>query len=186
MSSSAGRRCLVTVALTLAAGLPAACGTHTVGPAEPSGSTGPAGPSGSTGPVVSGGLVGHMSGTSDVAGQPGDPALGGGRLAVIPVEAMDDRFWGLTGQERVDDPRGWSYLAFPLSEAQVAELGGTVVPIDDAGGFRVAVPPGEYGVCRWPDEVGGGVTGCDAVDLPAEGELEATDGEAGFRIDVVG
>lgn len=137
-------------------------------------------------PTGSGGLVGRMSGTSDVEGQPGDPAAGGGGLAVIPVAAMDGPFWQLTGEEQVADPREWSYLTPQLSEEQVTELGGAVALIDGTGAFRVIVPAGEYAVCYWPGDVGGRVTGCDAIDLPAEGELDATWGEAGFHISVAG
>lgn len=168
MKHTSALRLLASSAVALALGLPPACSQHSPDPAG------------------SGGLVGHLSATSDVAGQDGDPAVGGGGLAVIPIAAMDGPFWDLAGQEPITDPRGWSYLVFQLDEAQVAELGGTVVPIDDDGDFRITVPPGDYGVCRWPEEIGGAVTGCDAVDLPAEGKLEGTVGEAGFRIRVAG
>ena len=136
-------------------------------------------------PAGSGGLVGHMSGTSDVEGQPGDPAIGGGGLAVIPIVAMDGPFWDLTGEDPVADPRAWSYLAPQLSEAQVIQLGGTVASIDGDGDFRVKAPPGEYAVCYWPSGPGGRIWGCSAVELPTEGQLEATWGEGGFHIGVV-
>lgn len=164
MRSVAGRRTVAGVVLTLATGLLAACGPDSPDPAG------------------SGGLVGHMSGTSDVEGQPGDPDAGGGGLAVVPIEAMDGPFWDLTGAERVADPQGWSYLATQLTEAQVAELGGEAASVDDDGDFRLTVPPGEYAVCYWPGRLGGRVTGCDAVDLPTEGELEASWGEGGFHL----
>lgn len=164
MSSVAGRQGLAGTALSLAVGLLAACGADSPDPAG------------------SGGMVGHMSGTSDVEGRPGDPAIAGGGLAVIPIAAMDGPFWDLTDQERVADPRGWAHLALLLSEAHVSRLDGTVVPIDDEGDFRVEVPAGKYAVCYWSDEIGGRVTGCAAVDLSAEGELEASRGEGGFHI----
>ena len=131
-----------------------------------------------------GGLVGHMSHTSDVEGQPGDPAVRGGGLAVIPIAAMDGAFWRLTGEERVADPRGWAHLATQLSVEQVSELDGTVSPTDGGGDFRLSAPAGEYAVCYWPHDIGGRVTGCEAIDLPAEGDLEATWGEGGFHIRV--
>ena len=53
---SARRRALAGAALVLALSLLAACGPN---------------------PAGSGGLVGHMAGTSDVAGQTGDPDVGG-------------------------------------------------------------------------------------------------------------
>lgn len=161
----ASRQCLASIALSsLAMGLLAACGSDAPDPAG------------------SGGMVGHMSGTSDVEGQPGDPSVGGGGLAVVPVAAMDGPFWDRTDQEQVADPRGWAHLVVSLSEAHVDQLDGTVVAIDDEGDFRVEVPPGAYAVCYWPSEIGGRVTGCDAVDLSAEGELEASWGEGGFHI----
>lgn len=168
MRSAAGRHALAGIALALATGFLPACGWDSPDPAG------------------SGGLVGHMSGTSDVAGQPGDPALEGGGLAVIPIAAMDGPLWDLTDQEPAADERRWAYLPLLLSEAQVSQLDGTVVPIDAEGDFRVKVPPGQYAVCHWSNHIGGGVTGCDAIDLPAEGELAAADGEAGFHIWVVG
>jgi hypothetical protein len=165
MSSAAGRQGLAVTALSsLAMGVLAACGSDVPDPAG------------------SGGMVGHISGTSDVEGQQGDPAVGGGGLAVMPVAAMDGPFWELTDQEPVDDPRGWAYLVLSLSEADVSQLDGTVVPIDDEGDFRVAVSPGKYAVCYWSSEIGTRVTGCDAIALSAEGELEASWGEGGFHI----
>lgn len=158
------RQALAGTALSLAMGLMAACGSDSPDPAG------------------SGGLVGHMSGTSDVEGQPGDPAIGGGGLAVIPIAAMDGPFWELTDQERIADPQGWAHLVLFLSEAHVSQLDGKVIPIDDKGDFRVELPPGEHAVCYWSSEIGGRVTGCDAVDLSAKGELEASNGEGGFHI----
>lgn len=165
MSSTAGRQGVAFTALSsLAMGLLAACGSDVPDPAG------------------SGGMVGHMSGTSDVEGQPGDPTVGGGGLAVVPIAAMDGPFWDLTDQDRVDNPRGWAYLVLSLSEAHVSELDGTVVPIDDEGDFRVEVPPGKYAVCYWSSKIGARVTGCDAIALSAKGELEASWGEGGFHV----
>ena len=87
MRSVAGRQALAGTALSLAMGFLAACDSDSP---DPSGS---------------GGLVGRLSGTSDVEGQPGDPAAGGGGLAVIPMGAMEGPFWDLTGEERVADPQ---------------------------------------------------------------------------------
>ncbi|WP_159081398.1 hypothetical protein [Nocardioides sediminis] len=159
------RRYATAAALSLAMGLLAGCGPS---------------------PAGSGGLVGHMSGTSDVAGQPGDPAVGGGMLAIVPIAAMDGPFWELTGEDRVADPLAWSHLSAQLSEAQVTQLGGKVATIDGDGDFRVKEPPGEYAVCYWPSAVGSRIWGCSAVELPTEGELEALWGEAGFHLGVVG
>jgi len=165
--SVAGRRALAGAVLSLAVPLLAACGPD---------------------PAGSGGVVGHMSGTSDVAGLPGNPDIGGGGLAVIPIAAMDGPFWELTGAERVADPQAWVNLAPQLSEAQVVQMGGTVAPIEDDGDFRLIVPPGEHLVCYWsgdmPGDIGGTVWGCAAVELPTEGELKASWGEGGFHIGV--
>ena len=137
-------------------------------------------------PAGFGGVVGHMSGTSDVEGQPGESSVGGGGLALIAISAMDGPFWLLTAQEPLANPEDWAYLSSPLSEGDVEELGGTVAHIDDGGNFRPGAVPGRYIVCYWPDDVGGRVTGCDAIELPADGVLEATWGEAGFDIRVAG
>ncbi len=118
--------------------------------------------------------------------QPGDPALGRGGLAVIPIEKMHGAFWELTGAEQVVDPRGWAVIVAVLSQDDVSVLGGEAVPIDSEGEFRVTAPAGEYAICYWPGAIGGRVTGCDALDLPAQGELDATWGEAGFHIDLAG
>ncbi|WP_137846030.1 hypothetical protein [Microbacterium sp. 2FI] len=132
------------------------------------------------------GLVGQMSATSDVAGQPGDAAVGGGGLAVIPIAAMNGPFWDLAAEHPIADPQEWFHMALQLSEDDVTELGGTASPIDGDGGFRLQVAPAEYAVCYWPGDVGTRITGCDAIELPASGTLEATWGEAGFQIRVAG
>lgn len=164
--SSARHHVLTVAALSLALGVLAACGPDAPDPAG------------------SGGVVGHMSGTSDVEGQPGDPALGGGGLAVVPIAAMDGPFWDLVDEEPVANPLAWSHLTPQLSQAQVTRLGGTVASIDGNGDFRLHEPPGEYAVCYWRNGIGGRVAGCSAVELPTEGELRATRGEGGFHIGV--
>jgi len=160
---AARRRALAGVALVLAMSLLAACGPN---------------------PAGSGGLVGHMSGTSDVAGQPGDPDVGGGVLAVIPIVAMDGPFWDLTGEDPVANPLAWSHLTAQLSQAQVARLGGELATIEDDGDFRVTATPGEYAVCYRHSPAASRIWGCSAVELPTEGELGASWGEAGFHIGV--
>jgi hypothetical protein len=161
---SARRRVLASAVLSLAMSVLAACGPN---------------------PAGSGGLVGHMSRTSDVAGQPGDPDVGGGMLAIVPIVAMDGPFWGLTGEDPVANPLAWSHLTAQLSQAQVTRLGGKVATIDRDGDFRVKAPSGEYAVCYWPSPAGSRIWGCSAVELPTEGELKAFWGEAGFHIGVV-
>ena len=42
-----------------------------------------------------------------------------------------------------------------------------------------------HGNDLWRSGIGGKVAGCSAVELPTEGELKATRGEAGFHIGVV-
>ncbi|HYI32693.1 MAG TPA: hypothetical protein VEX88_04440 [Glaciibacter sp.] len=159
----AGRMAIAGGVLTLALGLLTACGPS---------------------PAGSGGLVGHVSGTSDVAGQPGAPAASGGGLAILPIAVMDGPFWELTGVEPLADPQEWAELVVPLSKSDVSELGGTVTPIDEDGDFRVTVQPGEYAVCYWPGEIGRRVNGCADLEVPREGELAALWGEGGFDIAV--
>lgn len=163
IASHAGRVAVAGGVLTLAIGLLTACGPS---------------------PAGSGGLVGHMSGTSDVAGQPGDPAVGGGGLAIFPIAVMDGPFWELTGAEPIADPQQWAFLGATLSASDVSELGGTVTSIDEDGDFRITSPPGEYAICYWPDGIGGEVWGCSDLELPREGELAASRGEGGFHIAV--
>ena len=163
----AASRLTLGVALSLAMGVLAACGSNAPDPAG------------------SGGLVGRMSGTSDVEGQPGLGSIGGGGLAVIPIAAMEGPFWDLVGEEPVANPLAWSHLTPKLGQVQVAELGGKATAIDGDGDFRLHVRPGDYAVCYWRNGIGGRVAGCSAVELPAEGELKATRGEAGFHIGVV-
>ena len=137
-------------------------------------------------PAGAGGLVGQMTGTSDVEGQPGDPAVGGGGLAAVPMSAMHEEFWRVVGQGPVTDAREWSTLPYDLTQSDVVGLGGVVAEIDEDGEFRLHAPAGEYAVCYWPAGVQGSTaTGCDAVDLPGEGVLDAFFGEAGFQIGVV-
>jgi hypothetical protein len=161
---SARRWVLSGATLSLAMGALAACGPN---------------------PAGSGGLVGHMSGTSDVAGQPGDPAIGGGVLAIIPLAAMGGPFGEPADEDPVANPRAWSHLSVQLSQMEVARLGGKVATIDGDGDFRVKAPPGEYAVCYWPSPTGTRIWGCSAVELPTDGELKAFWGEAGFHVKVV-
>lgn len=126
---SAARHALAGAALSLAMGALAACRWDSPDPAG------------------SGGLVGQMSGTSDVAGQQGSPAIGGGGLAVVPIAAMDGPFWDLVGEELIANPYAWSHLSAPLKPAQVTQLGGSVASIDGDGDFLVHARPGEHAVC---------------------------------------
>lgn len=163
MIPAAGRVAIAGGVLTLVMGLLTACGPD---------------------PAGSGGLVGRLTGTSDVAGQPGGYAIGGGGLAILPIAVMDGPFWELTGAEPIADPQEWAYLGATLSESDVSELGGTVTPIEKGGDFRITAPPGQYAICYWSDGIGGVVTGCSDLELPREGELAAYWGEAGFNIAV--
>ena len=57
--------------------------------------------------------------------------------------------------------------------------------IEGDGDFRLHVRPGDYAVCYWRTGIGGRAAGCFVVELPTEGELKATRGEAGFSIGLV-
>lgn len=162
MTSAGGRAAFSIVMLALAIGLLTACGPT---------------------PAGTGGLVGRMYGLDDV-GVGGKYAVGGGGLAVLPIEVMDGSFWELTGEEPISDSQQWVSVVGTLSESDVSEVGGTVSPIEEDGDFRITAPPGEYAVCYWMQRIGGGVSGCSELELPREGELAATYGEGGFRIAV--
>jgi hypothetical protein len=162
MIPATGRVFIAGGVLTLALGLLTACGPS---------------------PAGSGGLVGRMTGISDVGGVPDYP-VGGGGLAILPIAIMDELFWELTGEEPVADPQEWVSVVGTLSESDVSELGGTVAPIEEDGDFRITAPPGEYAICYWMQRIGGRVSGCADLELPREGELAASYGEAGFYITV--
>lgn len=149
--------------LTLALGLLTACGPS---------------------PAGSSGLVGRLTGTSDVANLPGGYPIGGGGLAVLPIAVMDGPFWELTGAEPLAEPPAWADLIVPLSESDVAELGGTVTLIEENGDFRITAQPGEYAICYWAQRIGSRTWGCAGLELPPEGELEASYGEGGFGVTV--
>lgn len=134
-------------------------------------------------PAGSGGLVGRMMGISDVAGT-SDYAIGGGGLAILPIEVMEGPFWEVTGAQPIADPQEWNYLGGRLSESDVSQLGGMVTPIEEDGDFRITAPPGEYAVCYWLQRIGGEISGCSRLELPHGGELMASWGEAGFEIAV--
>lgn len=103
----------------------------------------------------------------------------------MPIAAMDGPFWDVTGLEPIANPQAWSHLTSALNQAQVDQLGGMVAPIDSDDDFRLHVGPGEYAVCYWRVGAGGRITGCSVIELPPEGQLEASDGEGGFAIGVV-
>lgn len=155
------RAAISGVAITLVLGLLTACGPT---------------------PAGSGGLVGRMMGIDDT-GLP-DHAIGGGGLAVLPVDVMDGPFWEATGEMPITNPDEWVNVVAKLSEADVAELGGTTSVIEEDGDFRITARPGEYVVCYWLGHVGVRVTGCADLELPREGELAASYGEGGFGIAV--
>lgn len=163
MIPRAGRVATAGGVLTLALGLFTACGPS---------------------PAGSGGLVGHMSGTSDVAGQRGLSSVSGGGLAILPIAVMNGPFWELTGAEPLADPQAWAGLIVSLSESDVAELGGTVALIDEDGDFRITAPLGEYAICYWSQRIGNRISGCSDLELPHEGELQASYGEGGFGVTV--
>ncbi|MBM7829729.1 hypothetical protein JOE59_000434 [Agromyces cerinus] len=111
-----------------------------------------------------------------------DYAIGGGGLAVLPIEVMDGPFWEVTGEEPITDPDQWGNVATKLSEADVSQLGGTTSLIEEDGDFRIIASPGEYVVCYWRGTVGGRVSGCSHLELPREGELVAAWNDGGFGI----
>jgi hypothetical protein len=153
-------------ALLLASTLLGAC-AGSVEPREPDG------------PGVTGRMV-----LLDDTGKPPRPGEGGGML-VVPEAALPD-LWPRVGME---GPEDLAYAWFNTDPELLADLGGEVVPVDDAGHFRLTQTGGHL-ICRLSEPATsgaapGGARGCDLIYLPRSGALKASFGEGGFHANLV-
>ncbi|GAA2143763.1 hypothetical protein GCM10009844_16540 [Nocardioides koreensis] len=123
----------------------------------------------------------------DDTGLPSRPDPGGGIL-VIPEPPLPD-LWHSVGERESDQPEPLTYTFFDVGGDLVDELGGEIVPVDADGHFRLT-KSGRHLICRTSDADRSGARsssagGCDLVDLPESGVLEATFGEGGFHAELV-
>lgn len=129
------------------------------------------------------GVTGRMI-LLDDTGLPPSAHSGGAMLAV--PEASLPVLWQAVGTEAPEREHDLAYTRFVLDAGDVADIDAAVVPVDDRGHFRIP-RSGPHLLCRIPDssETGRGARGCDLVDLPESGAVEATFGEGGFHASVV-
>lgn len=132
------------------------------------------------GPGVTGRMV-----LLDDTGLPPTPDSGGGLLA-IPEAALPD-LWQAVGEPELEGQGAFAHAAFDARVSLVADLDGEIVPVDDEGHFRLS-RSGPHLLCRTSDTGRAGelsAGGCDLVQLPESGALEATFGEGGFHARVL-
>jgi hypothetical protein len=116
--------------------------------------------------------------TADAQGGHGAP-MANGWIAVLTADQASD-FWLRAG---ISSP-GAGDLAFVEGRVRhegVADVGGTLVPVDDKGKFTTTVT-GRRQLCvlRELPQVDL-IRGCASVDLPADGTLDITVGDNGVQ-----
>ena len=116
--------------------------------------------------------------TADAKGKDGAPMVGGWIAVLTDAQAAD--FWAQSGIDQPTDD-GLAFVAGRVRHEAIAETGGTLVTVDDAGKFTTTVT-GRHQLCvlRELPQVDL-VRGCAAVDLPSDGTLAITVGDDGVR-----
>lgn len=108
-----------------------------------------------------------------------DRPLGGGWVAVLGDAALLD----FLGQAGIDVPGSGDlpYVGGRVLRDEVTRAGGVLAPIDEDGKFALTAT-GRHTVCRLVEAPQVDVLhGCAVVDLPANGRLQLSVGEAGLR-----
>lgn len=108
-----------------------------------------------------------------------DRPLGGGWVAVLGDDALLD----FLGQAGIDVPGSddLPYVGGRVLRDEVTRTGGVLAPIDEDGKFALRVT-GRRTLCRLVEAPQVDVLrGCAVVDLPANGRLRLSVGEAGLR-----
>ncbi|RYU10990.1 hypothetical protein [Nocardioides iriomotensis] len=165
------RLCPTRLAVLLMAGVMLAACTDSLEPRQPDG------------PGVTGRMV-----LLDDTGRPPTSASGGGIL-VLPEAALPG-LWRRVGEQELDGRGASPYASFHVEVGLVADLDGEIAPVDENGHFRLS-KSGRYLICRTgeidrPGEHPVSARGCDLVQLPESGALEATFGEGGFHARILG
>jgi hypothetical protein len=129
-------------------------------------------------------VLGAMTDESDVSEIPG-AATSGGIVIAVPAAALPD-FWRQTSSERAPAPNQLPYTPFTVRRGVVEAAGGLAGPVGRHGRFALRpVSDGPYLVCYAGGITGDGsyqVQGCGQAELQAPGRIEASRGEAGFRV----
>jgi hypothetical protein len=129
-------------------------------------------------------VIGTMTDESDVSEISG-AATSGGVVIAVPAAALPD-FWRQTSVGGMPEPNQLPYTPFTVRRVVVEAADGLAGPVGRRGRFALRpVSDGHYLVCY-----AGGITddgsyqaqGCGQVELRAPGRIEASRGEAGFRV----
>jgi len=128
-------------------------------------------------PHVPASLRGEVVVRQDVEGLP-DLPLWDGSLVVVPAQDAG-LLWASAG---MDPPPELGILHGEVPDDAVADAGGTVLEVDDGGGFRADLAAGDYLLCLrafGPTAL----AGCDVVTVPAR--VSIATGRVPFRLAVV-
>ncbi|WP_433384675.1 hypothetical protein [Micromonospora sp. KLBMP9576] len=128
-------------------------------------------------------VLGTMRDASDQSAGRG-AATRGGTVLAIPATAAPD-FWALTSVGAAPTPEQVSYAPFTVPTSAVASAGGVTGALGRGGRFSLRpVSSGAYLLCYASGTGASGyqVQGCREALLRAPGRIDASRGEAGFRV----
>ena len=128
-------------------------------------------------PPGEGGVTGRYVGVDDTGNR--DLPLDDGTFLVIPGATVLEVWPDVA--EPSDGPNYRNIRPHVDIDELGAQFGAVLVEVQPNGRFRVTTPPGPTVVCL---SLGSTVAGCVEIDLPEDGSLRATFGEAGFSIRV--
>lgn len=127
-------------------------------------------------------LPGRLVSVDDTGG--GEHGIGRGWMLAVPADRAAD-LWAAGGLPEA--PAALLDVRVELAEPEIDELGGVIAEITDAGRFRLDAPEGPGVICWLLSAEADDVMfsrGCAEVDVPSDGTLRATWGEAGFFVEV--
>jgi hypothetical protein len=132
-------------------------------------------------------VLGTMRDASDQS-DAGGAATRGGTVLAVPAAAVPD-FWRRTSIGAAPASDLVSFAAFTVPTSAMPAVGGVTGAVGRGGRFSLRpVSSGAYLLCYAGGTGGSGyqVQGCREASLRVPGRIEASRGEAGFRVTVSG
>ncbi|MEU5725654.1 hypothetical protein [Micromonospora sp. NPDC047738] len=132
-------------------------------------------------------VLGTMRDASDQS-DVGGASTRGGTVLAVPAAAAPD-FWRQTSTGAPPAPDQVSYAPFTVPASAVPAVGGVTGAVGRGGRFSLRpVSSGAYLLCYASNTSASGyqVQGCREASLRVPGRIDASRGEAGFRVTVSG